>query len=144
VRGRLSPDLQVAAAIAYTFGWRTQSEVLTLERRQVDLEAGTLTLDPGTTKNDEARVAYLTHELTVLLVGQLERVREVEKRTGRIIPYVFPYLSGKQRLGQRRRDYRKAWARACKEAGVPWALRHDSAGRPSATSSTRAPRRRWP
>jgi hypothetical protein len=34
----LPADLQVAAAIAYTFGWRTQSEVLTLERRQLNLE----------------------------------------------------------------------------------------------------------
>jgi integrase len=53
VRRRLKPDLQVAAAIAYTYGWRMQSEVLTLERRQLDLDAGTLRLDPGTTKNDE-------------------------------------------------------------------------------------------
>jgi integrase len=51
---RLPPDLQVAVSVAHTFGWRTQSEVLTLERRQLDLEAGTLRLDPGTTKNDEA------------------------------------------------------------------------------------------
>ena len=32
VRRRLPEDLQTAAAIAYTFGWRTQSEVLTLTR----------------------------------------------------------------------------------------------------------------
>ena len=49
----LPPDLRVAAAIAYTFGWRTQSEVLALERRQLDLDPGTLRLDPGRTKNDE-------------------------------------------------------------------------------------------
>ena len=30
VRRHLRPDLQVAVTIAYTFGWRTQSEVLTL------------------------------------------------------------------------------------------------------------------
>ena len=46
---------QVAAAIAYTYGWRTQSEILTRERRHVDLEAGTLRLDPGETKNGEGR-----------------------------------------------------------------------------------------
>jgi hypothetical protein len=33
-----------------------QSEVLTLERRHLDLEAGTLRLDAGTTKNDEGRL----------------------------------------------------------------------------------------
>src|SRR4030095_11373331 len=60
VRHRLSADLQVAVAIAYTFGWRSEREGLTAERRQLDLEAGTLRLDPGTTKNDEGRVVYLT------------------------------------------------------------------------------------
>jgi integrase len=125
VRRRLRPDLQVAATIAYTYGWRMQSEVLTLERRQLDLEAGTLRLDPGTTKNDEGRVVYLTPELAGLLAGQVERIRAVERKTGRIIPYLFPYLSGRRRLGQRRRDYRKAWTRACAKAGVAGRLRHD-------------------
>jgi integrase len=90
VRRHLSPDLQAAAAIAYTFGWRPQSEVLTLERRQLDLEAGTLRLDPGTTKNDEGRVVYLTPELKALLGAQLERVRAAERKAGRIIPFLFP------------------------------------------------------
>jgi integrase len=125
VRRRLAPDLQLAAAIAYTFGWRTQSEVLTLERRQLDLEAGTLRLEPGSTKNDEGRVVYVTPELKSLLAAQLERIRAVEKKTGRIIPHLFPYLSGPRRLGQRRRDFRKAWVAACKAAGVPGMHRHD-------------------
>jgi integrase len=56
VRRRLPADLQVAVAIAHTYGWRMQSEVLTLERRQLDLEAETLRLDAGTTKNDDGRL----------------------------------------------------------------------------------------
>ena len=57
MRWHLKPeDLQVAAAIAYTFGWRMQSEVLALELHHVDLEAGTLRLAPGTTKNDDGRI----------------------------------------------------------------------------------------
>ena len=59
VRRHLRPDLQVAVTIDHTFGWRTQSEVLTLERRNLDLDAGTLRIDPGRTKNDDGRVAYL-------------------------------------------------------------------------------------
>ena len=47
--------MQVIAGIAYRFGWRARSEILPLERRHLDLEQGTLTLDRGMTKNDEAR-----------------------------------------------------------------------------------------
>ena len=125
VRRHLTSDLQVAATIACTYGWRMQSEVLTLERRQLDLEAGTLRLEPGTTKNGDGRVVYLTPELKTLLAAQLERVETLQRRTGTIIPYLFPYPTGKRRLGQRRRDFRKAWATACKNAGVPGRLRHD-------------------
>src|SRR5215475_11886740 len=124
VRKHLPDDLQVAATVAYTYGWRTQSEVLTLERRQLDLEAETLRLDPGTTKNDDGRLVYLTPELKALLVNQLERVEQLAKQTGKIIPYVFPHRAGRHR-GKRRTDYRKAWVNACRAAGVPGMLRHD-------------------
>jgi len=101
VRGRLAPDLQTAVTITHTYGWRVQ-EILRLEGRQLDIEAGTLRLDPGTTKNDEGRVVYLTPELARLLGEQLERVRAVERKMERIIPHLFPHLSGQRRIGQRR------------------------------------------
>jgi len=69
-------------------------------------------------------VVYLTPELKTLLGAQLERVDQLAKQTGAIIPYVFPHLRGRHR-GLRRDDYRKAWATACKRAGVPGMLRHD-------------------
>jgi integrase len=125
VRRRLAPDLQAAVTIAYTYGWRMQSEVLALERRQLDLDAGTLRLDPGQTKNDEGRLVYLTPELRTLVVAQVDRIRVVERKTGRIIPWLFPYLSGRRRTGTRRRDFRKVWTKACEQAGVPGRLRHD-------------------
>lgn len=124
VRRHLPEDLRVATTIAYSFGWRTQSEVFTLERRQLDLKAGTLRLDPGTTKNHDDRVVYVTPDLKALLGGQLERVDQLAKQMGQIIPCVFPYLSGPH-SGRRRDDYRKAWATARKRAGVPGMLRHD-------------------
>jgi integrase len=77
------------------------------------------------TKNGEARVVYLTGELTALLTAQLERVDTLQKTIGRIIPWLFPYLSGTKRAGERRREFRKAWAAACTAAGVPGMLRHD-------------------
>ncbi len=124
VRRRLREDIQVAVAIAYTFGWRLRSEVLTLRRSQVDLKAGTLRLEPGTTKNREGRVVYLTPELRTLLGQQLDRVDRLSKQIGQIIPWVFPHLSGRLQ-GERIRDFRKAWETACRKAGVPWMLVHD-------------------
>ena len=102
-----------------------QSEVLTLERRHLDLTAGTLRLDPGSTKNGEGRVVYLTPDLKATLATQLARVEALQKRLGKIVPYLFPYLAGKKRAGTPRRDFRKAWKSACQAAGVPGALRHD-------------------
>jgi integrase len=124
VRRRLPPDLQVAVTLAYTFGWRMQSEVLALERRQLDLEAGTLRLEPGTTKTDEGRLVYLPPEVKRLLTEQVERVRALERRTGRIIPSLFPHLRGLRR-GTRIQDFKRRWQTACEEAGLLGKLRHD-------------------
>jgi integrase len=68
-------------------------------------------------------VVYLTAELTSLLAAPLERVRALERKTGQIIPYWFPNPEGLHK-GQRRRDYRKVWKRACLEAECPGMLRH--------------------
>jgi len=48
-------SLLLDVEFAYLTGWR-KTEVLTLLWRNVDFEAGTVRLDPGTTKNDEGRV----------------------------------------------------------------------------------------
>jgi len=125
VARRLPPDLQVAVAIGYAFGWRMQSEVLPLERRHLDLRAKTLRLDPGTTKNGEGRMVSLPDDLAVLLGQQLARVEAAQRKAGRVIPFLFPHLSGPRRLGTRRKDFRKAWHVACATAGVPGRLRHD-------------------
>jgi integrase len=123
VRRHLREDLQVAITVSYTFGWRT-SEVLTLERRQVDVREGTIRLDPGTTKSGEGRLVYLTSELKPLLEEQLKRVDELGWKLGRIVVFLFPHLIG-QYLGSRIRDFRKAWAMACKKAGCAGMIRHD-------------------
>ena len=123
VRRQLREDLQMAATIAYTYGWR-RSEILTLTLAQVDLKAGTLRLEPGTTKNEEGRLVYLTPELRSLLTAQIERVRALERELGRIIPYLFPHLN-RPHQGKRIKNFSKAWRNACKQAGVPGMLLHD-------------------
>ena len=67
---------------------------------------------------------YLTPELKALLTAQLERVDTLQRQLGCIVPYVFPHLKGRHR-GERRQDFRRAWATACKNAGAPGMLRHD-------------------
>ena len=59
--------MRPVVTFAYVTGWRINSEVLPLQWRQVDLKAGEVRLDPGTTKNLEGRVFYLTSELQELL-----------------------------------------------------------------------------
>ncbi len=132
VRKRLPENLQTAVTIAYTYGWRMQSEVLALERRHLDLtagECGTLTLDAAMTKNNKPRLVYLTPELHTALEAQLVRIKALEKQQGRIIPWLFPHLPephiDPRLVGTRRKDFRKAWLTACKLAGVPGKLRHD-------------------
>jgi integrase len=124
VRGHLPTDLQTAVTIAYTFGWRMQSEVLALQTRQLDLAAGTIRLDPGRTKNDEGRVVYLTPELTALLTAHVERVVTLSRDLAQVVPWLFPHFA-KPHRGSQRQDFRKAWKSACKAAGYTGMLRHD-------------------
>jgi integrase len=77
------------------------SEVLTLAPRQVDLEAGTLTLARGTAKNYDGRLVYLTPELREALADQRLRVRTPERELNQAVPWLFTLLKG-QRRGQRR------------------------------------------
>ena len=124
VRAHLPADLQVAVTLAYTFGWRILDEVLSLETRQLDLAARTIRLDPGSTKNDDGRVVYLTPELTTMLTAHVERVQTLGRALGRVLPWLFPHFT-KPHRGAQRQDFRKAWATACKRAGYAGMLRHD-------------------
>jgi integrase len=127
VRQHLRPDLQVAVAIEYEYGWRCQSEVLILQRRQIDLDAGTIRLDPGQAKNEDGRVVYLPGYLKPQLAEQIERIKGLERETGRIIPSLFahPTNGRRHKKGDPIRDFKKTWASACRKAGCPGMLRHD-------------------
>jgi integrase len=114
------PDhLKPMVRVAYLTGWRKQ-ELLSRQWRHVDLKYGWLRLEPGETKNGEGREFPFTAELRAILLAQHECVRELESASSQVVPWVF-YLPDGRRIG----DFRKAWAKACRLAGVPGRLLHD-------------------
>jgi len=119
-------DLKLACAIANVFGWRMRSEILTLERRHVSLDAaggmGTLSLDAS--KNDDPRCCVLTPDLRSAIAAQLASLDAWQRASGIITPYLFVHTEGRFR-GQRIADFVRVWRSACKAAGVPGRLRHD-------------------
>ena len=129
-RGFLEPD-QIAAVcaalpeplrpvvrFAFATGWRTASEVLPLEWRNVDWAGRCVRLDPHTTKNGAARSFPFTAEIETILKAQLAEHERV-KAAGAICRFVF------HRDGERILTFRKAWAVACESAGCPDKLIHD-------------------
>jgi integrase len=115
------PDyLQPVAAAAFITGWRTRSELLTRQWRHVDLANGWLRLDPGEGKTKQPRSFRFTAELRSVLEAQRDRVRAIERFSGTIIPWVFVHPDGTPI-----RDFRYAWAKALRAAGVPGRLVHD-------------------
>ena len=107
---------------AYLTGWRIQSEVMKLQWRRVDLKAGTVRLDPGTTKNKQGRLfpfgAHLP-ELRQVLEEQRQLTTTIETERNLICRWVF------HRSGRPIKNFRKAWKDACIAAEVPGRIPHD-------------------
>jgi integrase len=116
LRDSLPEFLRGVATFGYKVGWR-MSEILELKWSQVDLEQGIVCLNPGETKNDEARTVYLDDELKIVF-RQLWRHR---KESGKLSPYVFPNEDGTDRI----RDFRRSWGTACKNAKIGKRIFHD-------------------
>ena len=114
VRSHLPDHLQRIITFAYVTGWRVPSEVLRLKWSQVDFRAATVSLDPGTTKNQEGRVFPFTDQLRDVLAEQRRFTDETQRNLRVVIPWVFHRDDGKRIAG-----FRKAWARACYNAGLP-------------------------
>ena len=118
VSRHLPEAVRPVLAFAYITGWRVNSEVLGLEWRQVDFDAGTVRLDPGTTKNGDGRVFPMTAGLRELLEGR-DRERLALQAKGIICPLVF------HRRGKRIKSFRRVWLTACRLAGCPGRIPHD-------------------
>jgi integrase len=119
LREALPEYLRAPVTVAYYTGWRLASEILT--RRKSHLVDGWLILEIGEGKNEEPRKfpLDLIPELREVVEAQLAMTRELEKKTGRFIEWLF------HRDGNRIVDYRPAWTKACAAAGLTGKLAHD-------------------
>jgi integrase len=118
VVSHLPKYLQDAARFAYISGWR-KGEVASLEWSDVDRTNARITLRREHSKNGEPRVLPLTDTLAALIERRWD-ARQVKTVAGATLaPFVF------HRAGQPIGDFRKAWAKACKAAGVFGTLFHD-------------------
>jgi len=96
---------------AYITGWRIKSEILSRQKRHLDLQCGFLRSEREETSSGEERRFPLTPGIRELLMRQLGKANELESKTNRIVPWLF------HRNGKPIKDFRKAWALACERAG---------------------------
>ena len=87
----------------------------------MDLDAGIMRLEPGTTKNGEGREFPFDvfPELRAVIEAQRKYRDEVAKRTDKIPAHVF------HRNGVPFKSFYKRWRSACREAGLEGKLMHD-------------------
>jgi integrase len=125
--------MRPVVTFAYVTGWRINSEVLPMEWRQVDLKAAEVRLDPGTTKNFEGRVFYLTLHLKKLLADQRKAANRLQRQKGMIVQHVF-FHDGTTQAGDvaflaghpiAPSGFYHAWCRARVDAGRPASIPHD-------------------
>lgn len=100
--------LQAFLAIAYKFGMRKE-EILSLRVAQVDLAEGIIRLHPGSTKNDEGRIAPITADLRPILAAAVKDKAPADFLLTRAD-------------GRRVKDFRGLWSVLLRESGLPAGL----------------------
>ena len=146
VRSHLPEGFRGPITFAYLTGWRVPSEVLRLQWKQVDFSAGTVRLEPGTTKNDEGRVFPfgVLPEFARLLQQQWEKTIDLEMTTGQTVSAVFHWNDkGTIKAIHPKVLYRR-WKEACRLAGVPERIPHDFRRTAVRNLSGQGCRARWP
>jgi integrase len=88
---------------------------MNLTWKQVDLHTATVRLEPGTTKNKQARMIFLAGEL----LDVIQRQREARDTLYPDCPWVF------FREGRQIKLFRRSWHTACRKAGVEGKIPHD-------------------
>jgi integrase len=127
---------QALFQVAYITGWRICSELLTRRWSHVDFNGrGMIRIEPGEAKDArEGREFLFTTWMRQILEGQRRYVRDVERRTGKIIPWVFCQPNGKpirklwpawhkarvaSGINRIPHDFRRTAVRNLERAGVP-------------------------
>ncbi len=103
--------LRALLAVAYNFGFR-KGELLGLRVSQIDLNARTIHLLPGTTKNDKGRAVVMTDEVYKLISECIKGKQPGDP--------VFMWANGKPVT-----DFRRTWRTLAKAAGMPGLFLHD-------------------
>jgi len=116
LRDALSDHLKGFVTFGYKTGWRL-SEITGLTWDKVDFNQRVVRLDPGETKNNEARTVSMDDEVLEVL----QRQKELRGKSGTVLPCVFLNAEGTDQV----KRFDKSWKTACKTAEIGKRLFHD-------------------
>ena len=112
VRQHLTPAVyQGVLDFAYYSGWR-RGEITGLTWREIEMAGGVIRLDPDRSKTKTGRVLPVSEPLKEVLQRRI-----AARRLDSLLVF---HRNGKPTI-----DWRKAWAAACKLAGLPGKRLHD-------------------